>query len=141
MARIPLDYATPRTGLSWTVRRVAVIVVVGLMIWGFFCALWPRSRPPTLDDVAGARAALVWEGLRRFHSDHGRLPTHEEGLNVLAQRRAWPSHAGGPYLSAPPTDPWGRPYLYHGMRPRRVMVVSVGADGQEGTADDLVFAN
>jgi hypothetical protein len=34
------------------------------------------------------------------------------------------------------TDPWGNPYIYRHDN-RSFMVLSTGADGQEGTADDI----
>src|SRR5689334_15691653 len=47
----------------------------------------------------------------------------------------------GPYLSFLKPDPWGRPYVYHPGGPgggRGYRVLSVGPDGKEGTADDIL---
>lgn len=45
----------------------------------------------------------------------------------------------GPYLKGLPSDPWGNPYVYLPPKgnPSTFVVVCVGPDGKEGTADDV----
>ena len=38
-----------------------------------------------------------------------------------------------------PTDPWDNPYLYRIEGERSFSIISKGADGQEGTDQDLTF--
>ncbi|MFI5384551.1 MAG: type II secretion system protein GspG [Fimbriimonadales bacterium] len=38
----------------------------------------------------------------------------------------------GPYLEQLPADPWGRPYVYHKIDDKNVLVESLGADGVPG---------
>ena len=48
---------------------------------------------------------------------------------------------GGPYLKSDiPPDPWGHPYLYEcpgKLNPSGYDIISMGPDGQSGTADDI----
>lgn len=88
------------------------------------------------NDVANLHAAIV-----AYQSDLGRLPTTNEGFNVLVQRPAdgnpnWQ----GPYLRKIFNDPWGHPYVY--VKPGAVgsagfNVVSYGPDGKPGGGDDI----
>ena len=113
-------------------RRIVAILALSLMAWPF-SALWPRTPPPSAQNVARDRAEQIWRALHAFHRDHGRLPTQQEGLDALLK----PPH---PYLPQLHKDPWGRPFVYHAT-PRRLFVLSVGPDGTEGTADDIEYFN
>jgi general secretion pathway protein G len=147
MPPIPLEYAGPRrTSSVRPLPRTVTILITFVIVCATMSALWPRSPAPSLDSVAGAGAAHVWAALRNFHSDHRRMPTHQEGLNALLKPPTWPRNSAHPYLPRLPTDPWGRPFVYLGIpsaqpSPQRSFVLSLGPDGQEGTADDLVFAH
>lgn len=44
--------------------------------------------------------------------------------------------ASDPLLRRVPRDPWGNEYLY-AIQDRRPVIICVGEDGQEGTADDV----
>lgn len=46
---------------------------------------------------------------------------------------------GGPYLDRPVNkDPWRRPYVYYKDEANdRIVVTSIGPDGQSGTKDDI----
>ncbi|MEO6246012.1 MAG: type II secretion system protein GspG, partial [Opitutaceae bacterium] len=72
-------------------------------------------------------------------------PRGQDGLNQLLVAPADITGWRGPYLKSDiPLDPWGHPYVYE--FPGRVNVsgydvVSMGPDGQAGTADDVVNAS
>jgi general secretion pathway protein G len=79
-----------------------------------------------------------------FLLDTGRLPTREEGLQVLVQRPANAPSWDGPYIKKRDSliDPWGRPYRYqapgqHGDYD----VYSLGADNKDGGEDDRDVGN
>jgi len=79
--------------------------------------------------------------LESFEIDNGRFPTTDQGLGALASAPADVSNWNGPYLrGASPKDPWGKPfvYIYPGRRnPDYYDLYSAGADGQEGSDDDV----
>jgi hypothetical protein len=50
----------------------------------------------------------------------------------------------GPYIKRLPNDPWGWPYVYHYGGPTGgdgYRVLSVGPDGKERTADDIIASS
>ena len=80
--------------------------------------------------------------LNTFEIDNGRYPTNDEGLAALSEpppslMASW----HGPYVDKQIIiDPWQRPYVYRfpGTRnPRGFELLSLGEDGQEGSADDI----
>jgi general secretion pathway protein G len=75
--------------------------------------------------------------LKLYRLDKGAYPTGEQGLDVLL---AVPGPGREPYLEKPALDPWRRKYLYRcpgTHRPSSYDLFSVGADGREGTGDDI----
>ena len=83
----------------------------------------------------------TFEGLLdTFEQDTGRYPTSDEGLRALVEAPGNVKSWNGPYMKLVPMDPWDRPYVYkyHGQHNAKGFdVSSMGADGQEGTADDI----
>lgn len=107
---------------------------------------WAALRDSYGSDRAHQELLDLSRALDRFRTDNGRLPTVGEGLGALVSAPPRVSNWHGPYLSAtmpataPPTDPWGRPYLYHPVPGGGYVVLSVGPDGKEGTTDDILPA-
>jgi type II secretion system protein G len=101
-----------------------------------------RYLPEQFQEMQVARAkaqlANIAQALEMYYVDAARYPSTEMGLRVLADT----SSARGPYLANDILkDPWGRDYLYRcpgtgGAGPYDLK--SLGPDGQEGTADDVV---
>lgn len=92
-----------------------------------------RVRAAVADIKGNLKVAL-----RIYQADNGAFPTTEQSLQALLTKPAAAKRWRGPYVDAPPRDPWGRPYRYvcpgqHGA----FDLFSVGPDGQEGTADDV----
>lgn len=92
--------------------------------------------------TARSQIELLGTALDAFRLDVGRYPTTEEGLAAL-----WEAPLGvpaarwrGPYLRRRvPVDPWGAAYVYRApgtVNPRAYDLLSLGADGQPGGADD-----
>ena len=83
-----------------------------------------------------------------FKNDVKRLPTQEEGIAVLWDKSGLEEEVAarwsGPYLdSAIPKDMWGHEWIYLCPAEGTTLgfdIVSVGPDGQEGTADDISLA-
>jgi general secretion pathway protein G len=75
--------------------------------------------------------------LKLYRLDKGAYPTGEQGLEVL---QASPGAGREPYLDKPALDPWQRKYQYRcpGVhKPMGYDLFSAGADGKEGTGDDV----
>jgi general secretion pathway protein G len=86
--------------------------------------------------------AAIGIALQSYESRALRMPTTEQGLNALVEKPTiepvpdrWRS-----FMEEVPTDPWGQPYRYRypAVNSKKAYdVYSVGADGQDGTADDI----
>ena len=115
-------------------EMLVVLVIIGLLA----AIVGPRlfSR---LDDARTRTARLQMTSLQTsidlFRLDVGRLPSGEEGLDVLVRAPTGEALWLGPYLArdSVPVDPWGNPYLYEADASGAVYrIVSYGADGREG---------
>lgn len=143
-------HVAPRTRRS---RRAAftllemmlVIALIGLLI-GVGVANYDK-----IFGGAQAKAADMFiqssgkTALASYRFAMGNYPTTAQGLAALITA---PDNAGsrwaGPYLDVKggklPDDPWGRPYQYRCPGTKNTSsydLFSLGADGQEGTADDV----
>lgn len=112
---------------------LSIIALVAAVVGPRLYAQLDKSKSQT----ARLQIRALEAGLETMRLDIGRLPTEEEGLNLLvaggaAQVPGW----SGPYLDkALPNDPWTRPYVYVAPSDgtdNRARVISYGADGKEG---------
>lgn len=135
---------TRRSGFT-LLEMLVVLVIIGLLAGLVGPRLFGKvdqSKVTTAQtQIKTLRAAL--EGMRL---DLGRLPTPEEGLDLLNSAPADVAQAArwrGPYLNdALPLDPWGQPYQYAvpGAGGQPFALYSFGADGKrggEGDAQDI----
>ncbi len=74
-----------------------------------------------------------------YEADNGRYPN---ALDDLIRKPAAAKNWKGRYLKKGlPKDPWKQPYVYRfpgSNNPDTYDLISIGPDGQEGTADDIV---
>ncbi len=87
--------------------------------------------------IAQGDLASLDTALKLYRLDKGTYPAGEQGLDALLV-----SPGGGrePYLDKPALDPWKRKYQYRypgTHRPSGYDLFSTGADGKEGTEDDV----
>ena len=90
--------------------------------------------------AAGVDIKAIDDALDVFEQDNERYPTSEEGLQSLMAAPSNCPNWKGPYLKKLPQDPWGHAYIYRfpGQHtPNSPDISSAGADGQEGTSDDI----
>ena len=87
--------------------------------------------------IAQGDLASLKTVLNLYRLDKGTYPTSEQGLDVLLSP---PGPGREPYLEKAATDPWLHKYQYHcpgTHRPSSYDLFSTGADGKEGTEDDI----
>ncbi len=93
---------------------------------------WRQSRAQKSVDALA-------EALGRYKFHCGVYPSVEDGgLEALSRKSS--VHKGwiGPYASKIVDDPWKRPYIYEpSTNDAPPAVLSLGADGARGTADDI----
>jgi general secretion pathway protein G len=123
------------------VELLVVMVILGLIAALVGPRLFPKLGKGK-QSAAKAQIELLGQALDHFRLDVGRLPTTQEGMNVLMVNpgiEKW----DGPYLKKDmPIDPWGKPYQYaspgtHG----EYDLFSYGRDGAaggEGEDQDIV---
>ena len=138
----PLRSRPSRAGFSLLEILVvlAIIALIAAVVGPRLFAQLDRSKTTT----ARLQIRSLEAALETMRLDIGRLPTEQEGLDILIE--ADPSQVAGwsgPYLDkALPADPWARPYVYvpppgdatgaPGAPDARARVISYGADGAEG---------
>jgi general secretion pathway protein G len=79
--------------------------------------------------------------LDAYEVDTGGYPRGADGLQALVIQPSDVTGWRGPYLKQDiPLDPWNHPYLYEcpgKLNPSGYDIISMGPDGQAGTADDI----
>ena len=128
-----------RSEFGWTLMELIVVLV----ILGMLAAV---VGPKVYDKISQSRDHIAriqlgeFEGALQYYSfDTGRFPTTAEGLQALVQNPSGSDSWRGPYLrKGVPNDPWERPYIYRSPGDHSDFdLCSVGADGIEGTDDDI----
>jgi general secretion pathway protein G len=118
------------------VELMAVLIILGLLfalVAKNYVGQTDRARVITTK----TNLKLLHSAVNEFKMDTGRFPTEDEGLKALVERptdvQNWPP---GGYIETTdiPTDGWGREFIYR-LAPENdkpFVVISLGADGQEG---------
>lgn len=134
--------ANRRTRSGFTLIELLVVIIILAIL---AAVVIPRFVGRTDDaKIASATAQITNFDtvLELFNADTGSYPPTLDALITNPGTPRW----NGPYLKNVdkiPLDPWGHPYLYKhpGDNGRDYDIVSAGADGQPGTADDIQSFN
>ncbi|MBN2337380.1 MAG: type II secretion system major pseudopilin GspG [Acidobacteria bacterium] len=127
----------PESGWS-LIELIVVLVILGLLA----AVVGPKvydKLAKSKDQIAIIQINELEQALNLFAFEIGRFPDTGEGLEALVQNPGSLDTWKGPYLTkGVPRDPWDRPYTYrspglHGD----FDLFSFGADGAEGTDDDI----
>jgi general secretion pathway protein G len=118
------------------IEIMAVIIIIGLLaalVAPHFLGQTDKARAITTK----ANLKTLHRAVAQFKMDTGRYPTEEEGLNVLIEPPSdVKGYEQGGYLDSTdlPKDAWGYDFVYvaYPESGKPYMVVSYGADGQEG---------
>jgi len=132
-----------RRGFS-LLEMLAVLVIIGLLaaiVAPTIIGKLGSSRVKTTK----AQMMMLENAIYQFQMDMGRIPTPEEGLNVLLERptstdaEKW----NGPYLERDyvPVDGWGNAFEYDFDEHERFILRSTGADGKIGGTGDNADLN
>lgn len=110
---------------------ISIIALIAALVGPRLFAQLDRSKVTT----AEVQSRALVSALNTMRLDIGRLPTQEEGLELLVRNESGVAGWYGPYLEgALPNDPWDRPYVY--TAPTTLegspQIISLGADGQPG---------
>lgn len=112
---------------------LVVMVIIGLLV-GY---VGPRYFAQIgKSEIKAARSQIdgLEKAVEQYRIDTGKLPTNEQGLNVLFVRPVAELRWQGPYLKkSAPLDPWGNPYVYRMLGTEGDFeILSLGKDGLPG---------
>jgi general secretion pathway protein G len=121
------------------VEIMAVIIIIGLLaaiVSVNFLGQTDKARVTTTK----ANLKMLHNAVAQFKMDTGRYPTAEEGLFVLIEPPSdVTGYQQGGYLdsTAVPKDAWGNEFIYvaYPESGKPYVIISYGADGQEGGED------
>ena len=117
---------------------IVVLVILGMLA----AVVGPKVYDNLMkgkDQIARIQLSELESALQIYAFDTGRFPTTAEGLQALVQNPTGSDSWKGPYLKkGVPTDPWDRVYGYKMPGDHSDYdLYSFGADGVEGTDDDI----
>lgn len=126
------------------VELLLVLVILGILAALVLPKFTGRTEQARIT-AAVTQISTFGTALDSFEVDTGSYPRGQDGLNQLLVQPADVTNWRGPYLKSDiPLDPWGHAYVYEfpgRVNPRGYDIVSMGPDGQAGTADDVVNAS
>jgi general secretion pathway protein G len=122
------------------IELLIVIVVLGLIAGALTTRFIKRAEKARID-ITETQLKNIAETLKMYRVDNFQYPTTEQGLKALVEKpevEPVPENWKGPYMESLPKDAWGRDFLYVSDG-EHFKVISVGADGEEGTKDDVTI--
>ena len=128
-----------RSEKGFTLIELIVVLVILVLLAAVVAPKVFNKLAKGKDQIAKIQITEIEGAIQLFSFDMGRNPTTAEGLESLVQNPGNNDSWKGPYLAkALPKDPWGRPYAYRCPGNNgEYDVFSFGADGAEGTEDDI----
>lgn len=127
-----------RTCRAFTFIEVMFVVVIVGLLAGIVATRVGRQVGIARKNATLVQLKSIEQALARFEGDHDRFPTQAEGLAALLED---PKAKRAGYLDSPtlPTDAWKQPFRYRAPGENRVFydLWSVGADGKDGSDDDV----
>jgi len=121
---------------------LAILVILGSMVTIFFA----RAQSGAYEKAARSQISMFESAIDLYQIDVGSYPSASQGLEALRlppPDLKNPQKWKGPYIREQiPLDPWDNAYQYEvldnsamSLQPYRIS--SWGADGMEGTEDDI----
>jgi general secretion pathway protein G len=128
-----------RSEKGFTLIELIVVVVILALLAAVVGPKIAGKLSQSKDKVTKIQITQLEGALQYYSFEVGRYPATAEGLEALVRNPGNSEAWKGPYLEKDlPKDPWGKPYVYrcpgtHGD----FDLFSLGADGAEGTEDDI----
>lgn len=120
------------------IEILLVVIIIGILVSLVAPRLAGRSEEARIQATKADIEGGLSLALDLYEVDNGRFPG---GLQDLITASGSATNWKGPYLKKGlPKDPWGSPYVYQypgTHNPSGYDLYSLGADKQEGTADDI----
>ncbi len=132
----------PKAVRGFTLLELLVVMVIIGLLAAYVGPKYFSQVGKSEVKMAQAQIDSLEKALHQYRLDVGGYPATEQGLTALVTRPNNEARWQGPYLAKmPPSDPWGRPYVYKYPGERSEFdLLSYGKDGQpggEGEAADI----
>jgi general secretion pathway protein G len=125
------------------VELMLVLVILGILA-GLVLPKFAGRTEQAKNTAAVTQISTFKTALGAYEVDTGSYPSTQAGLRALVVAPSDVSGWRGPYLESDvPADPWQHPYVYEypgKLNPSGYDIISMGPDGQQGTADDIYNA-
>ncbi len=116
---------------------MAILVILGSMV-GFYVIGMKKGAD---EDATRLQIGMFEQQMDAYRLHVGSYPTSNQGLQALRTQPADlsnPNRWRGPYANKDiPNDPWGNPYQYELVNNDQFHMWSWGADGINGSDDDI----
>lgn len=137
-----LNASTVKRGLGFYLILMVGMALIASLVFKQAGMVEKRKSVNTKQLFAQRSVDALAEALGRYRFHCGCYPTAEDGgLDALAAKTSRYPGWLGPYAGSWGTiipDPWKRPYIYEPQTNGPPVVLSLGADGVRGTADDVM---
>lgn len=120
-----------KSGFS-LIELMVVLVIIGLLTSIVVVVALP-GQDKALITKAAADIRTIEQAITMYRLDTKRLPTTEDGIQILLKAPREATYRTEGYLKSLPTDPWGNPYQY--LQPGQhgpFDIYTLGADGRRG---------
>lgn len=134
-----MTHKRPSRVSGFTLIELLLVLVILAVLAALVIPKFTGRSQQARETAATTDISRISTAVAAFEIDTGRFPTTEEGIGALITQPAGVSnwHQG---LEKMPVDPWGNPYQYRypGQdNANSFDLFSFGADGREGTDDDV----
>jgi general secretion pathway protein G len=129
-----------RRNKGFTLLEVLLVLAILVILASTVTFYFANTQRKANTRAARIQIHAISQLLEEYHIDVGSYPQSSDGLQALMEAPASLADStkwGGPYSKKQiPQDPWNREYVYEsdGLS---FTITSYGADGQEGTEDDV----
>ena len=124
---------------GFTLMEVLLVLVI-LVILGSMAGIFIRgAQKKARIDAARTQIGMLESAIKLYELNMMQYPSGSEGLQALITASGDSTNWSGPYLDARevPLDPWNNPYQYQLENAEVYRIWSFGADGVDGTEDDI----
>ena len=131
-----------RVRQAFTLIELMLVLVILAVLAAVVVPKFSGKSEAARMSACKAEISIIDGALDQYEQAVGKYPSNEQGLRALIEAPSDARGWAGPYLKRNdvPQDPWKRDYIYRFPATHNKTgpdLFSVGADGQEGTADDI----